>query len=346
MQQLHSKLAVAIFLLLLPGCGEDQREEITERYSTGEKKVVFIYRGQGAEEELIKRQMYARNGELIRVENVAEGDTLRYGDLNPGLAEPDGLRSFLTEGAWVRDGMKPTLQFIALQFTSDSLYDFSKLEGGGVEEARANPVDYLSGGEKASFLPGGNEGELRGGRVVLGKQTDADTVWAYPLGPDSLLWLGLSLYKRADRDVRETVRGHLKEREELRTPTQNITLQPRGEQMKFGHEEFTVPAGKSVKVTFENTATSPSMQHNVLLLNEAPSQSIFKEVGQAGVKAGANEDYVPDHKAVLASTPISKPGETVSVTFRAPSEPGEYGYVCTYPGHWATGQGTMRVVRE
>ncbi len=181
---------------------------------------------------------------------------------------------------------------------------------------------------------------------MLGKQTDADTVWAYPLGPESLLWLGLSLYKRADRDVRETVRARLREREELQTPTQNIALRPRGEQMRSGHEEFTVPACKSVKITFENTATTPSMRHNVVITSNPPSPDLFQHVGQAGVEAGMSEDYIPDDPAVLAATPVSEPGETVTVTSTAPSETGEYGYVCTYPAHWATGQGTMQVVRE
>lgn len=124
---------------------------------------------------------------------------------------------------------------------------------------------------------------------------------------------------------------------------QTVTIHPEGNRMKYKETEFTVPPDTEIELVFENTASSPSMQHNVLLLNEAPSQSIFKEVGQAGVKAGANNDYVPDHEAVLASTPISMPGETVSVTFTTPSESGEYGYVCTYPGHWATMQGTMIV---
>ena len=125
--------------------------------------------------------------------------------------------------------------------------------------------------------------------------------------------------------------------------SETVTLHPEGNQMIYKETEFSVPADTRVELVFENTATSPSMQHNVILLNESPSQEIFKEVGQAGVQAGATEDYVPDHAAVLAATPISKPGETVSVTFTTPSETGEYGYVCTYPGHWATMQGTMKV---
>jgi azurin len=40
---------------------------------------------------------------------------------------------------------------------------------------------------------------------------------------------------------------------------------------------------------------------------------------------------------------MSQPGEKVEVVFTAPEETGEYGYVCTFPGHWATMTGTMRV---
>ena len=42
-----------------------------------------------------------------------------------------------------------------------------------------------------------------------------------------------------------------------------------------------MPANTEVKIVFENTATSPSMQRNVLVLNESPGDGIFKEVGRA-----------------------------------------------------------------
>ncbi len=124
---------------------------------------------------------------------------------------------------------------------------------------------------------------------------------------------------------------------------ETVTIQPQGNQMKYKQTEFTVPADETVELVFENTASSPSMQHNVVLLNEEPSDEVFQRVGQAGVKAGSTEEYVPDDPAVLDATSIAKPGETVSVTFTTPSDPGEYGYICTYPGHWATMRGTMIV---
>jgi azurin len=84
------------------------------------------------------------------------------------------------------------------------------------------------------------------------------------------------------------------------------------------------------------------MKHNVVLLT-TDEGSVVTRVGQAGTQAADNE-YIPDDDAVLAATGLADPGETVSVTFTAPSEPGSYRYLCTFPGHYATMQGTMTVV--
>jgi len=130
---------------------------------------------------------------------------------------------------------------------------------------------------------------------------------------------------------------------ESATSGNTVTLHPKGNQMKYEETEFTVAPGQEIELVFENTATSPSMKHNVVVLNQPPSDQIFQEIGQAGSSAGAENDYVPDHDAILAHTPMSDPGETVSVTFTTPEETGDYGYVCTYPGHWSLMQGTMHV---
>lgn len=128
-----------------------------------------------------------------------------------------------------------------------------------------------------------------------------------------------------------------------------VTLQPKGNQMKYEQTEFTVAPGETVRLVFENVATSPSMQHNVVILT-SNDDALFKKVGEAGTRAGSKNDYVPQEdelrKKVLAHTPMSKPGETVEVTFTVPKETGEHGYLCTFPGHWATMQGTMVVTED
>jgi hypothetical protein len=66
--------------------------------------------------------------------------------------------------------------------------------------------------------------------------------------------------------------------------------------------------------------------------------------GRGGSEADAPAESTDE--AVLAATAPADPGETVTVTSEAPSKPGACTYVCTYPGHCATMQGTMRVVNS
>ena len=128
-----------------------------------------------------------------------------------------------------------------------------------------------------------------------------------------------------------------------------VTLKPKGNRMKYATTEFSVAPGETVRLVFENTATSPSMQHNVVILT-SNDEALFEEVGEAGTRAGSTNDYIPQEdnlrEQVLAYTPMSQPGETVEVTFTVPEEPGEHGYLCTFPGHWATMQGTMIVTED
>lgn len=122
-----------------------------------------------------------------------------------------------------------------------------------------------------------------------------------------------------------------------------VTIQPVGNQMKYEQTEFTVPAGEEITLTFENTATSPAMQHNVVILNSNDDADV-QRVGMAALTAGAGNEYIPEDDAIYAHTALSQPGETVEVTFTTPSEPGTYRYICTFPGHYALMQGTMTVV--
>lgn len=121
-----------------------------------------------------------------------------------------------------------------------------------------------------------------------------------------------------------------------------ILIQPVGNEMRYEQTSFTVEAGQEVTIVFENTATTPAMQHNVVVLN-SNDDAVVNRIGQAALQAGPDAEYIPEDEAIIAHTPLSQPGETVRVTFTAPSEPGDYRYICTFPGHYMLMQGTMTV---
>lgn len=121
-----------------------------------------------------------------------------------------------------------------------------------------------------------------------------------------------------------------------------VTISPRGNQLRFEQTEFTVRPGQTVRLTMDNVAQSPAMVHNVLIVNSNDDEEVNR-VGRAALRAGRDRDYIPDDDAVIASTPQAQPGEVTDVEFTAPDEPGDFRYICTYPGHFSVMQGVMRV---
>jgi azurin len=92
--------------------------------------------------------------------------------------------------------------------------------------------------------------------------------------------------------------------------------------------------------------TNPDvMQHNFVL--GAPGS--LNAIGEAGDKlatsqSGLAQGYVPDMPQVLFSTKLLDPGQTVTFQFPAPTNAGQYPYVCTFPAHWRTMNGVLNVV--
>jgi azurin len=58
---------------------------------------------------------------------------------------------------------------------------------------------------------------------------------------------------------------------------------------------------------------------------------------------GAAKRYVPEGSDVLFFTDITDPGKSATIHFTAPTAPGEYPYICTFPGHWLLMNGVMVV---
>lgn len=116
------------------------------------------------------------------------------------------------------------------------------------------------------------------------------------------------------------------------------------DKMKFDLSAFEVKAGQKVSVTLKNIGTSPkaSMGHNFVLLNRNANMDKFAEAASMH----AASDYVPPEmkKDVIAHTKLLGPGESETVTFTAPQVPGDYNYLCSFPGHYTQGaKGIMTV---
>ncbi len=97
--------------------------------------------------------------------------------------------------------------------------------------------------------------------------------------------------------------------------------------MKFDQETLRVPEGAIVHLTLVNKSKAAGMLHNFVLVEFGKTAN----VALLAINA-KDQDYVPKHAAIIAASPMARPGETVEVEFQAPPK-GNYQFICSYPGH-------------
>ena len=115
--------------------------------------------------------------------------------------------------------------------------------------------------------------------------------------------------------------------------------------MKYNITRMEVSPGEDVKVTLTNVGSQPKqvMGHNFTLLKKGVDAAAFANAAATQ----KDSDYFPADKAdeVIAHTRLLGPRESASVEFKAPTEPGEYTYLCTFPGHFVSGMKGVLVVQ-
>ncbi len=116
-------------------------------------------------------------------------------------------------------------------------------------------------------------------------------------------------------------------------------------QMRFSVEQITAKPGEKITVKLKTVSSFPAaaMSHNFVLLKKGVDAKAFI---MAGISHKDNEYIDPAKQSdVLAQTKLASGGQTVEVTFTAPTEPGNYEYICTFPGHFVSGMKGVLTVK-
>lgn len=124
-------------------------------------------------------------------------------------------------------------------------------------------------------------------------------------------------------------------------PEQTIVLTP-VPNLKFNLSTVTVRAGTKVKMTFNNT---DDMLHNVVIVTPGSADDVGSAAMNLGLQ-GEKLSFVPNSSKVLFHTSLLQPNKSETIYFTAPAKPGDYPYVCTYPGHYLVMRGIMKVVAK
>lgn len=123
---------------------------------------------------------------------------------------------------------------------------------------------------------------------------------------------------------------------------QVLVVRPVHDAIQFDRAELTVIAGLPVELLFDNTDIMP---HNLVVTAPGALATVGRAAEAMAADPTAQERaFVPDLPEVLHATGLLSPGDAETLRFDAPTEPGRYPFVCTFPGHWTRMNGVLHVV--
>jgi uncharacterized cupredoxin-like copper-binding protein len=109
--------------------------------------------------------------------------------------------------------------------------------------------------------------------------------------------------------------------------------------LKFDIEKITAKPGSRIRLVFRN---ADDMLHNFVLCAPGKGQAVGEQAMQMGVE-GMARSYVPDSDDVLYHTALIEPEGSDTIYLTVPTTPGDYDYLCTFPGHSTLMKGILRV---
>ncbi|MEM6916642.1 MAG: plastocyanin/azurin family copper-binding protein, partial [Verrucomicrobiota bacterium] len=111
------------------------------------------------------------------------------------------------------------------------------------------------------------------------------------------------------------------------------------EQLRYDVKEMKVKAGQNVRILFNNPDALP---HNIVIVNPGTADAVANAAVAMGA-AGFEAQFIPESSDILAYTDMIDGQTSTVLDFEAPKEPGDYQFVCTFPGHAMIMRGIFKV---
>lgn len=109
----------------------------------------------------------------------------------------------------------------------------------------------------------------------------------------------------------------------------------------FEQKELHARAGEALSLTFDNPDVMP---HN-WVLGAPGSLARLTELANKLITDpdAVSRHYVPASPEVLVHTRLLEPASSTTIHFTAPAVPGDYPYLCTFPGHAMIMRGVLKI---
>jgi azurin len=115
--------------------------------------------------------------------------------------------------------------------------------------------------------------------------------------------------------------------------------------MKYSVATIEAKPGEALKVVLTNIGTQPKevMGHDWVLLKAGSDAAAF----DAAALSAKDTGYIPAALSdqIIAKIDLLGPRKSGEVEFTAPTAPGDYTYLCTFPAHFQTGMKGVLTVK-
>ena len=139
----------------------------------------------------------------------------------------------------------------------------------------------------------------------------------------------------AEKEAKAKKSGILSDTDDLTT----VRIATIPERMMYDVKELDLKAGKKVKLIFDNPDFMP---HNLLIVKPGTLEAVAAKALALGA-AGFETGFIPESDDILWHTKLLDNGKEEILEFTAPTEPGDYPYVCSFPGHHILMRGVLHV---
>jgi uncharacterized protein len=120
-----------------------------------------------------------------------------------------------------------------------------------------------------------------------------------------------------------------------------LSLTCDGNYNKFVPSTLKVKAGSTFQLFFKNSAGPKTfIEHNWVVVKPGSEKEILAAARTAGSAIG----WIPQSPNILLKAFPLSPGNSVTLTFTAPAEPGDYPFLSTVP-HQEDMRGILKVIK-
>jgi azurin len=117
------------------------------------------------------------------------------------------------------------------------------------------------------------------------------------------------------------------------------------EQMRYDVPRLVIEAGKPFELVLENDDFMP---HNLVIVKPGAREAVgaAADAMQPGALDREGRAYVPALPGVVGATRLVESGNRATLKLTAPTQAGDYEYICTFPGHWPVMWGRFVVTTD